>query len=1442
MAAAEEPIQTQAAQEVGLAVSRLLSAYEKARQALPPLSAALESAQSQLATASYRQMEGVLARWQEAEMTARQSVAGYVAWSQAQAVSRTDLTLDPGLLSTPEQITAVNGEAIRGQVEQIESAIATYDRNRAEGLAEKGRLLSDIAHLRSNIEEWTGESVELTEELLPVWDSEPSTLTEITQECERLKAIEEELRRRRNSLHSAQITKIAALVAGLQKADVPNDSRVLESVSLGEVTPTNLENHPPATLKKIERELMSQLAAVTHGNREAMQKSAEGLRQEWTVDAYVGLMESLVQQNLDEEALLLLLAANMTNPSPSVVEFSGEVAESLIRGVQKFSDSTDFFNLVGLISSIFYSGWRTENRPSNIKLSLLFLVANRLSLTPLVSGFLWNVATEWPDAEMINWGKVWQGELLETPVAITSRADEERLTNELARLKEQAAQTVEQESGQFVRARSLKSARHRTLMIDVLMPRLAEAYEKLEGIDRQLQDQSYPNRIANLVGKLEALVDGWEESLSAKQIEADYESARTADGIHDQDSFHRRTTIRLLEEIAEAIVTYGRALRHYWDDRMGLTEAVHAESLHEELLRVFAPESLVFNWMEAFIHADGLGGRERDETQANALIAEYVVSTLLSQVPMSMRMPRLVGYLSEARLDWEKVLEFLLADLSQPAQSTDEAAKILMEAEAASQAVLLATALPVNQQKAAQKQLEKFEREIAEMKRELEKLGGSAADLDQEIHMGRWRFVRRELASRVEGVRAEQERIRRQAQDRSLELMRTIHRFEEDLLIQAQDIPRRAVQYIQEGLVEAKSHLVDTAMTAPIATFLDELAYRFDHQSWELDNLEEAVEGLRRATVKSELVVGNDMSVDLAIELLEANELRQLGINPSDMVDSEVETRIQLLRQWKAMRDNKHFLAADMTMTERAAIGSFYQYFAQMVSLKYCRTPKGDPLVFEDPIIYSMYDLKYPKTSVLQFPCILLAIPGSRPTSDALREVTLMIDDQKWLSDAFVLLFVPGCTPQIRKRLTDNSKKQRLIIFDEDTLLSVVFAKMEGQISLGRLRALMLNAVGAETADVFLTNQLVDMSTSIFVGRDSLIRQITSSGDSFALYGGRRIGKSSVLVAIWERLKDRQDIKVVFRSAEGDGRLDDDSIARRIAQELELEESVVNTDDLKSALQNYLETNQTMRVVILMDEIDKYIESNKERHLIIEVMRSLSDRFRERFRIVVAGFMALYDCLKGRGPYTPTSDPWQRMINDIGPLPNLKPTQAELIVREGFINILGWRFDSRTIPQWVVQRTGGHPAFVQYFCKKLQERVGERGDQTLYMDDVEAVFEDQDPELSFVAYVRKTLAMNLTDPIGRFLILYLALESKEARRFTFDQLREYAGLCATPIPEDYLPRNLEILEVTSVVRQARPGLFEFSVPDYPLILNRLGETEHLNQLEEEIARRLQGNE
>jgi len=894
-----------------------------------------------------------------------------------------------------------------------------------------------------------------------------------------------------------------------------------------------------------------------------------------------------------------------------------------------------------------------------------------------------------------------------------------------------------------------------------------------------------------------------------------------------------------LQECSESVLEYGKTLLKYAQNQL-----IHREDLHiEDMVAELAPVTELVALGQAALNqimGKSLSAQERTEIESQKEVARLIAQKLLTSGGHAARMPRLAGHLIENEFQWATLSEPLLLDLAEPVDASS-AVSILLEQDALNQVLLMPTGVTPEQRKQAQMQSLERDREISELQTALMKLGGTVDNTAENLALGRWRLVRKTLQARLAEFQAIRESETKSRQQQALQLRRDINELDIMLFEANATMPQDVYALIQQGLELARQALGRPTLLNEVRTFVGEIRYRLEHASWSLTDLQIAIAHLEQSLRGEAVVTQSELTADSVLDFFERGELRRLGLSPASVTSSEVETRCELLRSWNQVRSLKGFLFEEQHTADREAIQHLIQHFAQLVSLKRERTEggKGKPIEYEFPIVFSQWRLQYPKTNVLDNICILLALPGQPPSARHLADLDKHIEGKNWLEGEFVLVFIPGCTPGNRKRLQSKYGKRGLVVLDESVILDLVLAEANGSNPVGRLRPKMLNAFEAESVDVFKVNQLVNPRTAIFVGRDALVERLARSGDSYALYGGRRIGKSSVMAEV-QRALDRKGVMTILHSLEGELDCSDDACAVRLGHLLKLEPEIHDVSEFKAVLQEYLDTNPSLSLALLLDEIDKYIAQNPLRHGFIEALRSLSDRYGGRFRVIVAGFVSLYDCLHGRGPYTPTSDPWQRMFNDLGPVENLRSVSAEGIVKEGFIEILGWSFESRSIPQLIVQRTGGHPAFVQAFCQQLQHRVGQRHDHTVLVSDVEAVFADRDPQLSFVAWVRLTLEMNL-DAVGRYLLLWLAKDASGVRGFTLDQMREYASLCHCTIPDEKLQSSLERLVVNSVVKERTSGVYEFTVPDYPQILEQLGQTTYLEKWEREIEKELQGS-
>lgn len=1426
-----------------LEVSQLAisEARRKTEMAIAGLQSAIDTYMPRIGQTHLEEAQEAIARWIEAENNLK-SVAH-------RAVERlnTELQVRPDLDSEIAVRSQIADEPITpnhmdGMLEVIDQ-ILNYDHACQSVLAELDRVHDRTSTLAEELTTWL--DGDLDEE-----DRVPGQNPELHEKHLRaLKGMLEEAKgqyfKTQNKLlymKELRLNRIASLAQSLREQDLTPTPQIGNGLSLTDIQPKLLSRLSGHDAKEVEQRLVDLLNEQTMTARASVvNELASDLMRSWRHDLVSELIAHLALQRRDVEALLVLIAVNQTHPRDEMLNLNRPTVDGLIRAIGQLSDKAAPFELVNLLAPDFLNGWSSTDATAQTRLCMLFLASHHAGAQKLPSGFLWQLPNEWPQEAMPSWATLWRSALLEEPRLSIQDNPQNDVAVRLQQARSEAELLMARDGGTYVHLRSLRSKRHVAMLNKHLFPFMADKLAHLQRIEQSLS--------ANLgmptLRKLERMVAEMEKGFSDKELIDRYEASVSDEGIYDDDSFHRRTSLRVLQDCAEGLLNYGRVLIEYENQRaLGLPQVTRG-ALEQELTVIGEVTAMEQAVLEQLCQPDLPVQKERDDAVCRALAQRKILAELLTSAVYALRMPYTAGYLTGASLEWDKILDPLLHDLSSVADP-ETVAGILLDQEAANQVLLLTIhGVSLAKQKQAQQLMDHKARAVSDAQTEMLRLGATVDDLDTDRQLGRWRFVEQQLSKQLAALRDARERERRANQQKATQLRRIINGLDEKVFNMADTVPTEAYRLIERGLGFAREGTNSSHLLPVVEGYLDELKYRIDHDSWSLGDLQSSVEQLEGAVSGETRLTHTALASDKVLELLEHEDLRGLGLSSTSLLPSEIGTRTDTLRNWIRVRSLPTAVSDDLGSADRSTIQALYHSFAQMVVMRYYRRSRERPIVAEYPSVYSWYELQYPKAEALQSYCVLLALPGNPPTAHDIKHVEGLIDDKKWLEEGFVLLFVPGCTPKIANRFRSHFHGQRLVILSEAEMLSIVLAEADSKTPLGRLRAMMLNVHGAAEVDVYKINQPVDARTAIFVGRDSLVDRIALSGNNYAIYGGRRIGKSSLLKAVEKRLESK-GAKTIYFSFEGHNDYSDDAIATNLGELLRTRAlvydlSVTTVDDFQLGIQTHLERNADVIIALLLDEIDRYVESNQSRHVLIETLRALSDRFTNRFRVIIAGFMNLYDCMRGRSPYTPTSDPWRRMLNDIGPLPNLKSNQAERIVTEGFLDILGWKFENRAIPQWIVERTGGHPAFVQCFCERLQRRASNRSDQVIRMNDVEAVFEDRDPEHSFIAYVKYTLEMNLQDPITRFVVLLLASESSGARGFTLDQTRELAQLSRTPIPEAHLQRSLETLVVNSVIRETKPQVFEFTVPDYPLILERLGQAHmDLTKLELEITAYLEG--
>lgn len=483
-----------------------------------------------------------------------------------------------------------------------------------------------------------------------------------------------------------------------------------------------------------------------------------------------------------------------------------------------------------------------------------------------------------------------------------------------------------------------------------------------------------------------------------------------------------------------------------------------------------------------------------------------------------------------------------------------------------------------------------------------------------------------------------------------------------------------------------------------------------------------------------------------------------------------------------------------------------------------------------------------PVMKVLERKVVLLLIPDKDMNKADERSLGEFVASEQWLRNgSFVALIAPSVHKQIQDWTRRNYPDKPIVVLGPKEIGEIARSTRNPS-ATGSFRRMLLAGAGDSRVPIFRSENHVDAEDAIFKGRVDAIRTLAESNQSHAIYGGRRIGKSSLLHAVKKELSKR-GLEAVYISMEGStGReLGGLVFCREVLQSLGVDKGCESLTDFRHKMREHIRVTSA-NVVILVDEMDRYITARDtagEKHNLIHEMRSLQQEAEGKCRFIFSGSIEMAKHLQGKGALSGRETPWENFLGKGEPLGGLQSADAEAIVTEGFQDLLGIRLETEDIPRLIVENTTGHPAFVQKYCENLHRLIHKQRSTTLRREDVDAVFKDRS-DSGFLAFVNATLKLNLTD-IPRLVVSLLAVEEVDV--FTVDDVRRVA-MSYDPrlggFPSDRWLDGLDQLLLTSVIRQSglEANQYRFTVRSYPMILREFERLDN-HRLESQISELLE---
>lgn len=333
---------------------------------------------------------------------------------------------------------------------------------------------------------------------------------------------------------------------------------------------------------------------------------------------------------------------------------------------------------------------------------------------------------------------------------------------------------------------------------------------------------------------------------------------------------------------------------------------------------------------------------------------------------------------------------------------------------------------------------------------------------------------------------------------------------------------------------------------------------------------------------------------------------------------------------------------------------------------------------------------------------------------------------------------------------------------------------------------------------------------TMFFGRQKELARIRLNADkSYAIYGGRRVGKTSLLTRVADELSEDSSNRPVFFSAQGVKDIAD--FSHRLLTSLlgtKVEPRALtrrfDLEQLRNDLKNEILLSGK-RVTVLVDEVDGLVTVDRYRgEPMMGMLRSLSEDLRDRFRFVFAGFRHLYDRLIYY--YSPA-------MNFLVPMPLgvLDDKAARQLIEIPFCHYMGYDMEPKVVDM-VLDYSSRFPWQIQHFCGRLAQMVGQEQKDTVDEDDIQQVYED----FAFRSEVVETVLANLSDEQMAILCMFL-----DSAYFTRNDV--YSAFEREQLPVDLVDvgRQLDRMVKFGVLSPPKKGLFAFAYAHLPTIIKEV---------------------
>lgn len=431
-----------------------------------------------------------------------------------------------------------------------------------------------------------------------------------------------------------------------------------------------------------------------------------------------------------------------------------------------------------------------------------------------------------------------------------------------------------------------------------------------------------------------------------------------------------------------------------------------------------------------------------------------------------------------------------------------------------------------------------------------------------------------------------------------------------------------------------------------------------------------------------------------------------------------------------------------------------------------------------------------------------------------------------------IVLYFGRVGEQKRRNIAQLSRADNLNFILIDELLVAYLCGVRGS----RLPVLFDCALPLTFINPYTTTSS-NVPPEMFYGRRWERGQIIDPMGSCFVYGGRQLGKTALLLSIRDEfhnpVEDRVAVWIDLRSYADDIW----TVLSRVfkdVQDVDLQIGDARSEQkLIERLQAWLLADNRRRILLLLDEADRFLESDSEENFRrTSVLKGLMERTNRRFKVVFAGLHNVQRTTKQENhPLAHFGEPIC-----IGPLlDNGEWKEAKALIERPFWS-MGFRFESPDLVTRILSRTNYYPSLIQLYCNQIYQSV--KLDHSClrsgppYLITSKHV-EDAYSSRQFENAIREKFELTLNlDPRYRVLALIIALNSLQgdSPAMSISDIREQAfnwwklGFTEMRTEEDFRVLLEEMLGL-GILREVNGG-FALRTPN---LLSLLGRQDQIEQ-------------